>query len=95
MACQFDGDNGEQFNGLLQDVDAMYSKCFPTKNGNVRGFYNWIPVGGHYTGSVARFRMDVRGEVVVQLHRLRPRQILFLIGKLESFKLEKNWKVLS
>ena len=59
----------------------MYSKCFPSKDGNVRGFYNWVLRGQPYRGNLANFRRETRGELVIQWGLLSSEQFVFMIGE--------------
>ena len=83
MACQVDGENPGQFNEIMTNVDCLYSKCFPSKDGNIRGFYTWLAAGARYDGHMARFRLDRRPEIMINWNRLSSRQVVFVIGKFE------------
>ena len=61
-------------------MDCYYSKCFPSKDGNVRGFYTWLAAGARYDGHMARFRMDRRYELMINWNRLTLQQIILVIG---------------
>ena len=67
---------------LVVEIDATYSKCFPTKDGNVRGFCTWMARGETYRGSLASFRRETRGELLIQWGLLSSEQFIFMIGKL-------------
>ena len=66
---------------VVIEVDVTYSKCFPTRNGNVRGFHNWILRGESRNDVVAPFRRETRGEIVIRWGLFSSEQMIFIIGK--------------